>query len=83
MGLAILIGLVSVFFVKAVELSFQGFLCLESKIGLWILLYVPSMMVLIVMLLKKYFPESEGSGIPQVLAIKEFNIKEINHFFNI
>ena len=81
--LAILIGLISVFFVKMVELAWDGFMWLDSVLGWWLLLYVPTMMMLIVVLLKKYFPEAEGSGLPQVLAIENMDIAKINYFFNI
>ncbi len=81
--LAILIGLISVFFVKMVEFAWNGFMWLESMLGWWLLLYVPTMMMLIVVLLKKYFPEAEGSGLPQVLAIENMDIAKINYFFNI
>ena len=46
--LAILIGLISVFFVKVVELAFNGFLHLEPILGWWLIAYVPLMMIFIV-----------------------------------
>lgn len=81
--LAICIGLISVFFVKVVEYAFSLFLYLVPILNLWILVYVPAMMLVIVFLLKKYFPEAEGSGIPQVIAIRKMDEEKINYFFQI
>lgn len=81
--LAVLIGLISVFFVKVVELAFKCFLWLEPQLGWWIILYVPVMMIGIIFLLKRYFPEAEGSGLPQVIAIGKMSEDKINHFFQI
>jgi H+/Cl- antiporter ClcA len=81
--LAILIGLISVFFVKVVELAFNGFLHLEAILGWWLIAYVPLMMIFIVFLLKKYFPEAEGSGLPQVIAIGQMDDSSIQYYFKI
>jgi hypothetical protein len=54
--LAILIGLISVFFVKVVELAFNGFLHLEAILGWWLIAYVPLMMIFV----KKIFSRSRG-----------------------
>lgn len=82
-GTSILIGLIAVIFVKLVELSYAGFMYLEPILGLWLLLYVPAMMVLIVYLLRNYFPESEGSGLPQVIAINSLDSNKIDRIFSL
>ena len=79
--LAILIGLVSVFFVKVVELTYATFLDLEPILGWLLLIYVPCIMVLIVYLLRNYFPEAEGGGLPQVMAIDELSKAKIDKIF--
>ena len=79
--LAVIIGLISVFFVKAVELAYGIFLYLEPRLGWWLVVYVPSVMLLIVFLLRKFFPEAEGSGIPQALAISQLSEDKINSIF--
>lgn len=79
--LAVVIGLISVFFVKAVELAYRVFLHLEPILGWWLVVYVPSVMLLIVFLLRKFFPEAEGSGIPQALAISQLSEDKINSIF--
>lgn len=79
--LAVLIGLVSVFFVKVVELAFRGFLYLEPLLGWWLLLYIPLMMMGIVYLLRRFFPEAEGSGMPQALAISHLDAPQMDKIF--
>lgn len=81
MAVAILIGLISIFFVKSVELAFSLFLYFELIFGWWLIVYVPLMMVLIVFLLRKFFPEAEGSGIPQALAINNLNGSQLDLLF--
>jgi H+/Cl- antiporter ClcA len=82
-ALCILIGLISVIFVKIVEYAYNAFLYLEPRLGFWLIIYVPVMMVLIVYLLRNFFPEAEGSGLPQVLAIRDLSEKKINGIFNL
>ncbi|HMT02877.1 MAG TPA: chloride channel protein [Burkholderiales bacterium] len=81
--LAILIGLTSVFFVKAVDFAFKVFLYLKLILGFWIILYIPCMMVFILFLLKNFFPEAEGSGIPQSLAINSLSNNNLNKIFTL
>jgi len=81
--LAVLIGIVSVAFIKIVGYSFELFQLIEHTIGLWVLLYTPAVMLVIIFLLKRYFPEAEGSGIPQSLAISKMNYETIGEHFRI
>lgn len=79
--LAVIIGLISVFFVKAVEFAYRTFLYLEPMLGWWLVVYVPSIMLVIIFLLRRFFPEAEGSGIPQALAISQLSEDKINSIF--
>lgn len=79
--LAVLIGLVSVFFVKVVELAFKIFLYLEPLLGWWLVVYIPLMMMGIVFLLRRFFPEAEGSGMPQALAISHLDKPQMDKIF--
>jgi len=81
--LCILIGLISVVFVKVVEYSYNVFLFLEPRLGWWLVVYVPAIMLIVIYLLRNYFPEAEGSGLPQVLAINYLPEEKINEIFNI
>lgn len=79
--LAVIIGLISVFFVKAVEFAYSIFLYLEPRLGWWLIVYVPGIMLVIIFLLRRFFPEAEGSGIPQALAISQLNEAKIDSIF--
>ncbi|RTL12880.1 MAG: chloride channel protein [Neisseriaceae bacterium] len=79
--LAVIIGLISVFFVKAVEFAYSIFLYLEPRLGWWLIVYVPSIMLVIIFLLRRFFPEAEGSGIPQALAISQMSEAKIDSVF--
>lgn len=68
--LSILIGIFSVVFAKSVNFTFEIFLKLEKILGYWLLVYIPLGFAGITFILQKYFPETEGSGIPQALSIK-------------
>lgn len=51
-------------------------------VHLWILLIIPSGFLVIVYLIKNHFPEAEGSGVPQALALNHTkNLEKLNHFF--
>lgn len=79
--LAVIIGLISVFFVKAAEFAYSIFLYLEPRLGWWLIVYVPGIMLVIIFLLRRFFPEAEGSGIPQALAISQMSEAKINSVF--
>lgn len=81
--LAIIIGLVATVFAKICEFGFSNFIKIEHFLGYWVIVYIPIMLLVAVYLLRNYFPEAEGSGIPQVLAISQnLSIKNINKIFN-
>jgi H+/Cl- antiporter ClcA len=80
--LAALIGLFAVAFAKSCELAFAIFLWIFHHAGYWILVIIPAGSFSISYLIKNYFPEAEGSGIPQALAISHTdNLSQLNHFF--
>lgn len=51
--------------------------------GYWMLLFTPTIFVITVYLLKKFFPYSDGSGLPQGYAIDVFNEEEIKQYYSI
>ncbi|MCX5774055.1 MAG: chloride channel protein [Fusobacteria bacterium] len=81
--LAIVIGAISVFFIETVHYSFSLFQLIEHTIGWWLVVYTPLLMTGIVFLLKRYFPEAEGSGIPQSLAISRMKFENLEEHFRI
>ena len=65
---ALLVGLVSVAYAKLVDGAFDLFVGL-TRVAFWApLLLTPAVGVVAVWLTRRYFPGSEGSGIPQVIA---------------
>jgi H+/Cl- antiporter ClcA len=65
---AILVGLVAVLYAQAIEYAFEAFRSLQQAHGWAPLLLTPAMSALCVWLTRRFFPGSEGSGIPQVIA---------------
>ena len=65
---AIVTGLVAVFYAKLIDIGYDAFLR-YAKLYWWLPLPVtPAIGALGVWLTQRYFPGSEGSGIPQVIA---------------
>ncbi len=67
------IGVFAVIFAKTVDLAFQIFLHLSVVLHYWLFLYIPCGFVITTYIVKKYFPESAGSGIPQILSVDKIN----------
>ena len=79
---ACLIGLFSVIFAKSCEQAFILFMHMFHQLHYWIIVIIPAAYLCIVYCIKNYFPEAEGSGIPQALALNYTNnIAPLNRFF--
>ncbi|TWC71463.1 chloride channel protein [Herbaspirillum sp. SJZ099] len=65
---AVVTGLVAVMYARLIDLGFELFQGMQSRHHWLPLLLTPAMGALCVWLTRKYFPGSEGSGIPQVIA---------------
>lgn len=80
--LAAMIGIFSVFFAKSCEVAFDYFLYMFHHAHYWIFLIIPMGSLIICYLIKNYFPEAEGSGIPQALALNHTNdMQKLSKFF--
>lgn len=65
---AVVTGLVAVMYARLIDFGFELFQGMQSRHHWLPLLLTPAMGALCVWLTRKYFPGSEGSGIPQVIA---------------
>ena len=65
---AIIVGLVAVLYAQAIELGFGVFRSIEHRSPWLPLLLTPAVCAACVWLTRRYFPGSEGSGIPQAIA---------------
>ncbi len=74
-GGAILVGLVSALFALGSEEASHLFRQIESESPYMPLLLTPTGLVLIAWLTRRYFPGSQGSGIPQAIAALEMSPK--------
>ncbi len=80
--MAIFIGVFAVFFAKSCNIAFNCFLTMFNHVGYWILLIIPCGFIVITYLIIQYFPEAEGSGIPQSLALGHTDdISKLSKFF--
>ncbi|WP_343587103.1 chloride channel protein [Herbaspirillum sp.] len=65
---AVIAGLVAVLYARLIDFGFGLFQGMQSRHHWLPLLLTPAMGALCVWLTRRYFPGSEGSGIPQVIA---------------
>ncbi len=80
--LSVAIGVFAVFFAKSCEIAFSVFMYMFLHVQYWILVIIPLGFFIITYLIKNYFPEAGGSGIPQALALNHTkNIDKISQFF--
>lgn len=81
--LAALVGLLSAGFTYLVDLA--GSLCAQvyHYNGNLMYVYTPVIFIVIVFLLKKYFPYSDGSGLPQGYAVDVFDNQQIANIYSI
>lgn len=74
--LSFLIGCFSVIFAISCEFAFKNFLAMFHYFHLWMILIIPCAFFIISYLITNYFPEAQGSGIPNILAIQK--AKDVN-----
>ncbi|MCC2645236.1 MAG: hypothetical protein K0R49_1706 [Burkholderiales bacterium] len=80
--MACAIGIFSVILAKSCEGAFFAFLYIFHHLHYWVLLIIPTGFVTISYLIKNYFPEAEGSGIPQTMAMSNSpNSNNLRRFF--
>ena len=81
--LCIIVGVASALFSYAV--NFAQWLCLHIyALSNWAMyIYSPLVFVIIVYLLKKYFPYADGSGLPQGYAVDIFDGYRLNKIYSI
>ena len=72
---ATLVGLVCALFAEAAEWANQRFLAFAHAYPEWPLILTPLGMTLIAWLTVRFFPGSQGSGIPQAIAALQMNSK--------
>jgi H+/Cl- antiporter ClcA len=73
---AILVGLVAVLYARLIEYGFEAFRSVQHAHTWAPLLLTPAISALCVWLTRRFFPGSEGSGIPQVIATLAGNTTE-------
>ncbi|SAL16698.1 chloride channel protein [Caballeronia peredens] len=66
---AILVGLVAVYYARLIDWGFSRFLDLRSEHAWLPLVVTPASAALCVFVTRRFFRGSEGSGIPQVIAV--------------
>ncbi|MCC4310259.1 MAG: chloride channel protein [Alcanivorax sp.] len=66
---ALLVGLVTVSFAWVAEYCASLFFQLQRQSSLWPILITPAGMLLVTAIMRRTGPESQGSGIPQVLVV--------------
>lgn len=77
-GGAVLVGLVSALFALGSEHASQLFMRLNDHSPYWALLVTPLGLTAIAWLTRRYFPGSQGSGIPQAIAALQMSA-EMHH----
>ncbi|MEO6354024.1 MAG: chloride channel protein [Burkholderiaceae bacterium] len=76
---AVIVGLVAVLYARLIDVGFEAFRSIQA-VYFWLPLFItPAVGALCVWLTRRYFPGSEGSGIPQVIATLEKNTTERGH----
>ncbi|MDD3265868.1 MAG: chloride channel protein [Burkholderiales bacterium] len=80
---AAIVGLASAGFSFLVDKAFIYCHMIFNYGGYWMLLFTPVIFVITVFLLKKFFPYSDGSGLPQGYAIDVFSEEELKKYYSI
>ena len=83
MVLCILAGIGSALFARATDQAYYWCMDIFHYNKYFMLVYTPIIFVWIVFLLKRYFPNAGGSGLPQGYALDVFDKKELNATYSI
>lgn len=81
--LAAIVGLASAGFTYAVNFAEKFCHDFYTSYGLLTYIYIPAMFVFIVWMLKKYFPYSDGSGLPQGYAVDIFDNERLQNTYSL
>ena len=81
--LCIAVGVFSALFTWAVDLAREICLKVFAINGWAIFIYTPLVFVLIIYLLKKYFPYADGSGLPQGYAVDIFDEERLHKTYSL
>lgn len=76
-------GIISALFSLATDYAYRWVMFFFHTYNYLILVYTPLVFILIAYLLKKYFPYSDGSGLPQGYAVDVFKIEQLKHTYSI
>lgn len=83
LGLCVIAGIGSALFSIATDKAYVLYMALFHYSKYAVLIYTPTIFVLIAYLLKKYFPYAGGSGLPQGYALDVFDEKTLNHTYSL
>ena len=67
--MSVAIGVFSVIFALSCEVAFRYFLAMFHYLQWKVIFVIPPAFLVIAYLIRNYFPEAEGSGLPQVLGL--------------
>ena len=80
--MSVAIGIFSVIFAISCEIAFHYFLSMFHYLGWKIIFVIPPAFLVIAYCIRNYFPEAEGSGLPQVLALNHTtNPNKLSKYF--
>lgn len=80
---AIIVGFASAGFSFLVEKATLYCHMIFSYGGYWMYLFTPTIFVFTVIILKKFFPYADGSGLPQGYAVDVFSEAELKNYYSI
>lgn len=76
-------GIGSALFSESTDKAFNLCLKIFHLLHYWVLIYIPLFFMLIVFLLKRYFPYAGGSGLPQGYALDVFDKPELHATYSL
>lgn len=83
LGLCIVAGIGSGYFSLITDQAYLWLKALYQQYPYGMLVYIPAMFMLIVFLLKRYFPHASGSGLPQGYALDVYDSTELNKTYSL